>query len=238
MVVEAEASPATKVMVAFVRRFDEDYRNALKKIQQGDIGTPVVFRSQACDKLDDSAFFKEYLRTSGGIFIDSTIHDIDLSLAFFGNDSLPKAVWAAGVAAVHTDLKEKCDADNAVGVCEFWGGRIAYFYNSRMSAHGYDNATEIFGTAGKISINLLPRLNRLEVSDASGVRIEPTPGWYDRYVASFVTEVTAFVDAILDNSPVPISLRSSLTSLKIATALQRSLRTGQKIDFDSNGNQI
>ena len=221
------------MMVGFTRRFDESYQDAKSKIQQGAIGRPLVMRSQGCEKGDTSPFFKQYLKDSGGIFIDSIVHDIDLSLFLLGEDSAPKSVSAAGVAAVHTELENDGDADNAVGICEFWDGKIAFFFNTRTSAHGYDNQTEVFGTAGKISINLVPRLNRVEFADTDGyVKVEPTPSWYDRYREAFVTEAIAWVDAVLDDKPMPVPLRSSLTGLVIAKALQESLKTGKKIEFD------
>jgi myo-inositol 2-dehydrogenase / D-chiro-inositol 1-dehydrogenase len=225
-------------MVGFTRRFDENYQDALVKIRSGAIGDPVVIRSQGCEKFDDSAFMHAYLRKSGGIFFDSVIHDIDLALLFFGDGSVPKSVCAFGTTAFFKELEASGDADNAVGICQFWGGQIAYFYNSRTAAAGYDNQTEIFGTFGKISVNLVPRLNKVEVSDAAGVHVSALPGWYERYAPSFVTEVDAFVNSVLDDKPMPVPLRACVTSLKIALALQRSLETGQKIDFDSAGNEI
>lgn len=238
MIREAEASPQTKVMVGFTRRFDESYRDARIKIRAGAIGSPIVIRSQGCEKLDLSDFMRNYVKGCGGIFIDSIIHDIDLALSFFGDESQPKAVWATGVAAHFKDeLAPQHDADNAVGICEFWGGKIAFFYNSRTAAHGYDNQTEIFGTAGKISVNLVSRQNKLEICDAGGVRVEANPSWSDRYTQAFVTELGAFVDAVLDDEPMPIPLRSALTSLKISMALQHSLQTGEKVEFDERGNR-
>ncbi|KAM5345665.1 hypothetical protein ACJ41O_011526 [Fusarium nematophilum] len=238
LVNKTEANSRASLMVGFVRRFDQNYREAHDKIQQNAVGKPVVIRSQGCETLDTSPFYKQYLRDSGGVFIDSIIHDIDLSLYLFGEDSKPKSVSAAGVAAVHLELEEHGDADNTVGICEFWDGKIAFFYNSRTTAHGYDNATEIFGTAGKISINLIPRSSAIEICDRDGfVKTPAHPGWYERYEEAFVSEAVGWVDAVLDGKPVPVPLRSSLTSLKIATALQESLRTGQKIFFDRDGVQ-
>jgi myo-inositol 2-dehydrogenase/D-chiro-inositol 1-dehydrogenase len=222
-------------MVGFVRRFDDNYREAHKRIKENAIGRPVVIRSQGCDPLDMSPFYKQYLKDSGGIFIDTIIHDIDLSLFLFGEDSVPKSVSAVGVAACHSQLEAAGDADNAVGICEFWDGKVAFFYNSRMASHGYDNATEIFGTAGKISINL-HRNNALELCDSDGfVKTPAHPGWYERYASAFVNEAAAWVIAVSNGDPMPVPLRSSLVSLKIATALQESLRTGQKIFFNKEG---
>ncbi|WYZ40927.1 hypothetical protein EsH8_IV_001268 [Colletotrichum jinshuiense] len=233
-----EAKPDTKVMVAFSRRFDDSYQDAHAKVKAGTIGRPFIFRSHGCEKLDQSPFFHQYLEKSGGIYFDAAIHDIDLSLMFLGEDSVPKSVSSVGTAQFFPDLEKTGDADNAVGVCEFWDGKIAHFYHSRSSAHGYDNVTEVFGTAGKLTINSTPRKNRVEICDTDGfVKVEPTPSWYDRYISAFVVEANAFVNAILDDKPLPIPLRSAVTSLQIATALQESLRTGQKIHFDRQGHQ-
>jgi myo-inositol 2-dehydrogenase/D-chiro-inositol 1-dehydrogenase len=233
LVDRVESDPKTKLMVGFTRRFDESYQDAKAKIQAGSIGRPLVMRSAGCEKGDSSPFFKQYLKGSGGIFLDSVIHDIDLSLFLLGEDSMPKSVCATGVAAIHTELEKDGDADNAVGICEFWDGKFAFYFNSRNSALGYDNQSEVFGTAGKVSINLVPKRNRVELADSDGyVKVEPTPSWYDRYKDAFVTEVNAWVDAVLDDKPMPVPLRSSLTGLAIAKALQESLRTRKKIEFD------
>ena len=224
-------------MVGFTRRFDENYREALATIRAGAIGKPVIIRSQGCEKFDDSPFMHNYVVSCGGIFLDSVVHDIDLALSFFGDDSRPKSTYAVGTAARFKQLEAKNDADNAIGICQFWGGQIAYFYNSRTAAAGYDNQTEIFGESGKISINLVSRKNRVELSDDNGVHVSALASWADRYAPSFVTEAIEFVDSVLDDRPVPIPLRPSLTSLKIALALQESLESGRTIYFDEQGNQ-
>ncbi|KAJ3545829.1 hypothetical protein NM208_g2313 [Fusarium decemcellulare] len=224
--------PKVKVMPGFSRRFDQNYIDAKSKVQSGTIGDPIVIRAQACDSLDTGPPYKEYLKQSGGIFLDATIHDIDLALCFFGEDVKPKAVWAAGVRAFHKDLITEKDADNAVGICEFQDDRIAFFYNSRTSPRGFDNSTEIFGTQGKIAVNLLSRHNRVEVIDKDGVSMAPMQSWLDRYSESFVHEVNTFVDTIINDRPVPITLEEALKGCQIAEALQRSLQTGERILFD------
>ncbi|KAI3341378.1 NAD-binding Rossmann fold oxidoreductase family protein [Ustulina deusta] len=231
-----EANPKTKVMVAFVRRFDADYKDAYAAIEKGAIGKPLVIRSQSCEEAITAPWYTEYLKGSGGIFIESAIHDIDLSLKFLGEDLQPKSVSAVGVSAVHTSLHKVGDADNAVGICEFWGGKIAYYYNSRITTYGFDNQTEIFGTQGKISINLQPRRNAVEIMDKdkhikAGIIDDPSL----RYEHAYTQEVVEWVDAILDDEPVAAPLRSSITSLRVATALQKSLSTGQKIFFTREG---
>ncbi|KAI0411967.1 NAD-binding Rossmann fold oxidoreductase family protein [Xylaria grammica] len=236
LVERSEAHPKTKVMVAFVRRFDADYAEASAAIEKGAIGKPLIVRSQSCEEAIRSPWYTNYLKGSGGIFVDSIIHDIDLSLKFLGDDSQPKSVSAVGVSAVHTDLEQVGDADNAIGVCEFWDGKIAYYYNSRITTYGFDNQTEIFGTEGKISVNLQPRRGAVEIMDKdkqikSSIIGDP----FLRYEPAYLQEVIEWVDAIMDDKPVPVPFRSSITSLRIATALQKALSTGQKIFFTRGG---
>lgn len=126
-------------------------------------------------------------------------------------------------------MKDFKDVDNAVGVVEFWGGRIAHIYHSRTTAHGYDNCTDIIGMTGKISINFVPHNNRVQVFTASGITQDCTASWIDPYREAFVTELNQFTDAILDNKEVPMRLSPAYTGLKIATALQESLETGQRL---------
>src|ERR1700753_3041226 len=120
------------------------------------IGVPSVFRSQTCDKLAPSGFFVAYAEFSGGIFVDCSIHDIDLALWFFGQDSQVKSVVASGITAVQPGLREHKDRDNAVGIIEFYGGKIAYIFCSRMMAAGQEDSTEVIGTEGKLTVNMQP----------------------------------------------------------------------------------
>lgn len=108
-------------------------------MQAGHIGRPSVFRSQTCDKLDPSGFFVEYAQFSGGIFVDCSIHDIDLALWFFGEDSIVKSVTAVGITAVSPELRKYNDRDNALGIVEFYDGRIAQLFCSRMMAAGQED---------------------------------------------------------------------------------------------------
>jgi myo-inositol 2-dehydrogenase/D-chiro-inositol 1-dehydrogenase len=106
-------------MCGFSRRFDASYRDAYQRIVRGDIGRPSIIRSQTCDKLDPSGFFVAYAEFSGGIFVDCSIHDIDLALWFFGEDSKVKSVSAVGITAVQPDLRKHNDRDNAAAIVEF-----------------------------------------------------------------------------------------------------------------------
>lgn len=234
----AKAKPHLKVLCGFSRRFDPSYRDAWSRCDAGSIGRPSVFRSQTCDKLDPSGFFVAYAQFSGGIFVDCNIHDIDLALWFFGQDSVVKSVAAFGITAVQPDLRKYGDVDNGVGVVEFWGGRIACFFSSRMMAAGQHDMTEVVGTEGKISVNANPIANLVELSEPTGIRREIPPHYYGRFEQAFVVEANEFTECCLDDKPLPFKLAGAVQAVKIGCALQESLRTGKKLWFDETGRRV
>jgi len=234
----ANKKPHLKVMCGFSRRFDASYRDAWNRMDNGSIGRASVLRSQTCDKLDPSGFFVEYAQFSGGIFVDCNIHDIDLALWYFGQDSIVKSTYAVGITAVQPDLRKYRDVDNGVGVVEFWGGKIAYFYSSRIMAAGQHDMTEIIGTEGKLTVNANPLGTLVEMSEATGVRREIPPHYYGRFAEAFVTEANEFTTACLDNTRLPFKLTGAVQAVKIGCALQESLNSGKKIEFDETGRRI
>jgi myo-inositol 2-dehydrogenase/D-chiro-inositol 1-dehydrogenase len=225
-------------MCGFSRRFDKSYRYAWDKMDSGLIGRPSVFRSQTCDKLDPSGFFVAYAEFSGGIFVDCSIHDIDLALWFFGEDSRVKSVVASGITAVEPGLQQHKDADNGIGIVEFYGGQFAYLYCSRMMAAGQEDVTEIIGTEGKLSVNAHPQSNLVNIYEPTGVRREITPTYYDRFEDAFVQEAKEFTDCCLDDTKLPMKLSGAVKAVRIGCALQESMRTGKKILFEENGKRI
>lgn len=221
-------------MCGFSRRFDASYREAHERIGRGEFGLPVVFRSQTADLLDTSGFFVDYAKTSGGIFVDCSIHDIDLMLWFLGEESKIKSLQEIGVTAVYPALQESNDRDNALATVEFEGGKIATLYCSRMMAAGQEDTTELICERGSVRVNLEPRKNHVEIHDSQGSRRQLPQHYYERFREAFVTEAHEFTECCLDNKPLPLSLQSSVKAVAIGQALQRSLISGEKIFFDSN----
>jgi myo-inositol 2-dehydrogenase / D-chiro-inositol 1-dehydrogenase len=230
--------PNQKVICGFSRRFDESYRDAYYKMKSGLIGRPSVFRSQTCDKLDPSGFFVEYAQFSGGIFVDCSIHDVDLALWFFGEDSIIKSVCAVGITAITPELRKYNDRDNAVGIVEFYGGKIAQLFCSRMMAAGQEDSTEVTGTEGKLAINTQAMSNLVNIFEPSGIRREIPPNYYGRFREAFIAEANEFTACCLDNTEPPMRLEGAVNAVRIGCALQESLITGKKIEFDEIGRRI
>ncbi|KAK3720646.1 hypothetical protein LTR37_003695 [Vermiconidia calcicola] len=231
----AEKKPELKVMAAFSRRFDASYRDAAKKVlEDRAIGEPYMVRSQTCDLLDTTGFFVKYATRNGGIFVDCAIHDIDITLWYLSNPK-PKACWATGTLQHHPELAASNDVDNAVGVVEFYGGKIAYFYCSRTQAHGHDVSSEVIGTEGKITVNLVPRANTVVHYSNRGINHEVEEEYWQRFEHAFAAEAQEFVESILKDTPVPLPLKAGMKVMQIARGLQDALWSGQVTKWDENG---
>ncbi|KAG9515515.1 NAD binding Rossmann fold oxidoreductase, partial [Aureobasidium melanogenum] len=233
----AKQNPHLKVMAGYSRRFDSSYRAAKLQIEKGDIGKPFLVRSQTTDLLDTTGFFVRYAAKNGGIFYDCAIHDIDLTLWLLG-DVKPKACWAVGTITHHPELKELNDVDNGVGVVEYESGCIGYYYVSRTQAHGHDVCTEVTGSAGKLSVNVHPRSNAVELASSGGISHTVQPEYWERFEDAFATEAIEFCESILENKPVPVALDVGVQSLEIGLALQDALLSGQVQRFDQDGHRV
>ena len=230
--VEAEAArhPQLTVMIGFVRRFDASYHDAYQKIGQGMIGKPYLIRSQTCDQNDPSGAFMRFAPTSGGIFLDCSVHDIDLARWLLGNPA-PKRVYASGTNAIHTGLREFGDVDNGLATLEFADGSIAVFMASRTMAHGHETLTEVFGANGRLTVGANPRSNRVEISDQYGVRNECTPDFYARFSAAFLIEAQEFTDAVLGLRKLSLTLHDATEATRIGLAMTQAMREQRAVDF-------
>jgi myo-inositol 2-dehydrogenase/D-chiro-inositol 1-dehydrogenase len=230
--VEAEARqhPKLKVMIGFVRRFDASYCNAAARIARGEIGTPFMVRSQTFDKHDPSGFFVRFAATSGGIFLDMSVHDIDTARWLLGNPA-PVRAYATGTIAVHEGLHQWQDVDNGAALCEFEGGKIAYFCASRTMAHGFEASTEIVGTGGRLTVSANSRADSVDIADAHGVRNECTPTFYERFEDAFLREDQAFVDVVGNKRAPPLTLHDATEATRIGIGLRESLLAKRLVEF-------
>lgn len=185
--------------------------------------------------LNPTGFFLPYVKASGGAFLDLNIHDIDLCLWFLGEDLILKSVSASGVCAVHPELAELGDVDNGVAIVEFWGGRVAQLFTSRIMAAGQHDMSEVIGPKGKLVVNGHPAQSLVEMHEVGGIRRELPTDYYGRFEHAFVTEANEFTAACLDGTELPFGLSGAVKAVEIATALRDSLTTGQKIHFDESG---
>ena len=230
--VEAEAArhPRLKVMIGFVRRFDASYQDAQERIAAGAIGRPFLVRSETCDQNDPTGFFVRFAPTSGGIFVDMSVHDIDVARWLLGSPR-PQRAFATGAIAIHTGLRECGDVDNGMAIVAFDDGRMASFYASRTMAHGHETVSEIVGTGGRLTVGRDGRQNRVQIADVHGVRTLTTPTFYERFADAFLREDAYFVDCVRDDAAPSLTLADATEATRIAIALRRSLETGRMVEL-------
>ena len=221
----ARRHPTRVAMVGFVRRFDPSYRNAKAHLDAGGIGRPVAVRSQTCDLLDPTGAFVQFARTSGGIYMDCSVHDIDLARWMLGRPRALRA-FASGTIAVHDELQAIGDVDNGFGLVEFEGGARAVLYASRTYALGHETSTEVIGSAGKLLIGAGAARDRVQIGDAHGVRQLALRDFHERFNDAFRDEMQAFVAACGGAAIDAATLTDALEATRIGAALTRSLRSG------------
>jgi len=216
-----------KLHVGFNRRFDASYRRVQKALQTSEIGQPLVIHIVSRDPAPPPL---EYLRVSGGIFLDMTIHDFDMARFLIGSEveevsAIANAIDQPGIASVG-------DVANAIVTLQFVNGVIGTISNSRAASYGYDQRVEVLGSAGSIAIgNNYP--NSAVISDAHSVRRDlPLHFFLERYAESFISEMAAFVDVVRSNAPVPVTGSDGRISVAMALAAQKSLIERRPVRLD------
>ncbi|ORY26982.1 hypothetical protein BCR39DRAFT_497700 [Naematelia encephala] len=243
----AEAHPQLKVMIGFCRRFDPSYHEAKDRILSGFVGLPYLVKATTSDLFDNSGFFVNYARHSGGIFNDAAVHDIDISRWLLSVDDTTKlanprkqvrTVYGTGSVVRHPELAEFGDCDTALGIIAYENGTQCSIHIARTATHGFECFCEILGTSSKMIINGNPAKSRVEIRDQHGVRMESHQSWLDRLAEAFLLEIQDFTACVLDDTKIPATARDGLEAAKIAMALTHSLHTGKVVEFDEEGEPI
>jgi myo-inositol 2-dehydrogenase / D-chiro-inositol 1-dehydrogenase len=182
-------------------------------------------RSQTCDMNDAEGFFVRFAPSSGGIFMDCSVHDIDLARWMLGNPKATRA-FASGTIALHPRLVECGDVDNGLAIVEFEGGARAVFYASRTMAHGHETTTEVIGTGGMLSIGIGAQRDRVVTRDANGVHHRVLADFFERFGDAFQREMDAFVAACRGAGASTLTLADATEATRIGQAITRSLKSG------------
>ncbi|OLN23903.1 inositol 2-dehydrogenase [Domibacillus antri] len=210
-----------KLQVGFNRRFDPNFRKIRAIVQNGEIGQPHILRITSRDPQPPGI---DYIKSSGGLFMDMTIHDFDMARYIMGSEVVE--VSAYGAVLVDPAIGEAGDIDTAVISLKFANGALGVIDNSRRAAYGYDQRLEIFGDKGAAQAEN-NRATTVEVSTADHVAKEkPLYFFLERYTQAYIDEVTEFAFACLENGMVTCSGFDGLQAERIAKAAKKSLETG------------
>ncbi|MCP5515013.1 MAG: Gfo/Idh/MocA family oxidoreductase, partial [Spirochaetales bacterium] len=224
-----EKHPDKVFMLGFMRRFDESYMYAKKKVAAGEIGKVVLFRSYSQDpeKFIDGAI--AFAPHSGGQFLDMAVHDIDLARWFIGEE--PETVYAIGGCYAHPEFAKSNDGDNVSCLMKFKNDSMAFLFAGRTAPHGYNVETEIIGTKGTLRIASVPQKNLVEILDNTGVRKECSENFLERFESSYLNEVQEFVSCILENRKPDVSVYDGTRVSEIAYRCKESFEKGELLRF-------
>ncbi len=213
-----------KYQVGFNRRFDHNFKAARKAVEGGQIGDLNILK--VCSR-DPGAPPVSYIKVSGGIFLDMTIHDFDMVRFMSGSEV--EEVFAYGAVLVDPAIGEAGDIDTAVISMKLANGAIAVIDNCRRASYGYDQRVEAFGSLGQVAIGNDSESTAV-ISDANGVRGEvPLNFFLERYMGAYVEEITEFIDCIVNDKEVSVGLDCGLQPVLIGLAAKKSLVTGMPV---------
>ncbi|MBO9661139.1 MAG: inositol 2-dehydrogenase [Chitinophagaceae bacterium] len=221
------AKGQVKLMIGFNRRFDPDFMQAYHSVRGGRIGDVQVVKITSRDPGLPPI---DYIRNSGGLFMDMAIHDFDMARYIMKKEVTE--VFAKGLVVIDPAVADAGDIDTAITTLTFEDGTYAIIDNSRKAVYGYDQRLEIFGSGGMIQVeNNLH--NRNVLYNESGIhQALPLDFFMDRYSRSYLKEMELFIDALTNNTNMPATGADAIQATMIATAAKISMETGKPVKLE------
>ncbi|HEY3476715.1 MAG TPA: inositol 2-dehydrogenase [Anaerolineales bacterium] len=214
---DAVEKAGVKLQIGFNRRFDPNFRKVRDMVREGKIGSPHIVRITSRDPAPPPV---SYVKASGGMFLDMTIHDFDMARYLSGSE-VEEVYTAAGVM-VDPGIGEAGDVDTAVITLRFANGAIGTIDNSRRAIYGYDQRVEVFGSGGMVQAhNNTP--DQDVYFNAEGVHsAKPLYFFLERYMESFIAEMKEFVQSIRQDTLPPVTGLDGRVPVVIGMAAKKS----------------
>ena len=207
-----------KYQVGFNRRFDHNFAAVRNAVAEGRIGDPHIIRITSRDPEPPSA---DYIKVSGGMFLDMTIHDFDMARFLAGCNA--KEIYVEAAVLVDSAIGEAGDVDTAVITMKMENGSLVTIDNSRKAVYGYDQRVEVFGSKGMVNVSN-DTVSSAVVSSADGVTAEkPLYFFLERYMQAYAGEIKSFVQAIEQDGDTAVGIIDGLESVRMGLAAKKSL---------------
>jgi scyllo-inositol 2-dehydrogenase (NAD+) len=220
----AVSRPGVFFQMGFMRRFDPGYAAAKRKVTEGLIGTPVVFKSSSRDPHRTTLEYANP-KSSGGMIMDMGIHDFDLARFFMGE---VKSVTAVGGTLAYPELKTVGDIDNAIVSLVFSDDRIGVVDLSRNGIYGYDISTELLGTAGTLRVGYI-RETPLLVMTKNSVAHDTVPYFMERFSQAYTAQLQDFARNVIEGRPPSLTIDDGIAAITIALAAERARTSGKPV---------
>jgi predicted dehydrogenase len=217
--IRAASEGKVLLQVGFMRRYDPGYAEAYKRIEGGEVGTPIIFRSIGRDRQPPPLSF--YQSGSGTLFLDSSIHEFDLA-RWLMNDEVAE-VHAFGGTLACPELVQFGELDAGLVNLRFCRGALGNVESFRQSRYGYDIYTEVVGSKGTLRIGYL-RQTAITILSGSGVVHDVVDQFLVRFKEAYLNELRDFVGAVRTNSPPRVTGEDARRALAVALAAEKSCR--------------
>ena len=217
------------IHIGFNRRFDPSHISAKEKKDKGEIGTleQIIITSR-----DPSGPSAAYLKESGGMFRDMTIHDFDLARFILENDPIVE-IFATGDRLFSAEAKEANDIDTAMIIMKSESGVLCHINNSRHSSYGYDQRVELFGNKGMlISDNQTPTSVRKYNNETTDSKDPILDFFIERYDMAYKNQLENFVNCIIDKKQPVVDFEDGRNALIIANAAYDSFEYKKKVKIN------
>jgi myo-inositol 2-dehydrogenase / D-chiro-inositol 1-dehydrogenase len=218
-----------KLQVGFNRRFDKSYQKVHEIVASGEIGRPCILKITNRDP-DFPAM--EFMRASGGIFLDLAIHDFDMIRYQVGEVD---EIYAMGSVLINPELNEFNDVDTAVVSLRFANGAVGSIDNSRKAVYGYDQRLEVFCSNGTAMAENETESTVVKGNTSGFLSAKPPFFFMQRYAPCYVEEVRLFIECVREDKPTPTSGADGRAAVVIGYAAGKSLRENRPVKISEIG---
>jgi myo-inositol 2-dehydrogenase/D-chiro-inositol 1-dehydrogenase len=225
--IDAARAAGIKLQVGLHRRFDPDYAAAKARIASGDLGDVFFLRSALREMRPPSL---DFIATSGGIFVDVTIHDLDTARWLAGEI---EEVTAFGTVASELPFAEAGDVDTAVVALRFANGALGVIDNSRVAGYGFECSTEVVGSKATIRVDRHRRGGN-EWLTPGVASVDWIADFTERFAEAYALELEDFATAIREDRQVAVSGEDALAAFVLAQACDRSFREQRTVQVRGN----
>ncbi|WP_312520286.1 inositol 2-dehydrogenase [Anaerospora sp.] len=221
---EAVKLAGVKFQVGFNRRFDHNFKKVRELIQNGSIGDVQIVKVISRDPAPPPA---EYVKVSGGMFLDMTIHDFDMVRYLTGSEVTE--VYANAAVLVDKAIGEAGDVDTALISLKFANGAIGMIDNCRQAVYGYDQRVEVLGTKGGITVTNDTPTTVVVSTECAVTADKPKYFFLERYMESFEAEMKEFFQSIVTNTEPVVTGIDGLKPVLIGLAAKKSHEEGRPV---------
>ncbi|MBI3850291.1 MAG: inositol 2-dehydrogenase [Verrucomicrobia bacterium] len=226
----AVSKTRVKFQIGFNRRFDPSFARARELVAAGKIGTPHLVRITSRDPAPPPI---SYVKVSGGIFLDMTIHDFDMVRFLSGSEI--EELFAVGDALVDPEIGRAGDIDTCIVTMRLKKGALATIDNSRKAVYGYDQRVEVFGSAGMVAVSNRTPDNHLLLDAESVTSAKPQYFFLERYQEAFVAELHQFVNCIRSDTAPSVSAEDGRMAVVLGLAANKSLQENRPVKVSEVG---